>query len=60
MIKYFILFFVGLSIGCKSVELDTIDEVIPALEKQNNLLFSEPNIARKSVTKDDYELEQYN
>ena len=41
--------------GCKSSQPQTIDEVIPTLDEENNLLFeSMPlNVARKSVTHPD-------
>ena len=51
---YLFIFIFGL-MGCKSSQPQTIDEVIPTLDEENNLLFeSKPlNVARKSVTHPD-------
>ncbi len=56
--KYIITTLSALTIiGCSSVApKDTIDEVIPALDEENDLLFKAipSNVARKSVTHEDY------
>ena len=59
MKKLFLFIFILGFIGCKT-PTQTIDEVIPALDEENNLLFeSVPlNLARKSATKEDYTIKE--
>ena len=56
---YLFIFIFGMA-SCKSTPVEvqprTIDEIIPALDEKNNLLFDllPLNVARKSVTHKDY------
>lgn len=60
MKKLYLFIFIFGTVGCKStpaeIEPYTIDEIIPALDEKNNLLFNSLplNVARKSVTRKDY------
>lgn len=61
--KYAVLILIIIGAGCQSTKEPqprTIDEIIPSLDIENNLLFENPpmNIARKSVTRKDYECDE--
>tara|TARA_B100000287_G_scaffold347580_1_gene335467 strand:- start:270 stop:458 length:189 start_codon:yes stop_codon:yes gene_type:complete len=59
--KYIVLILIIIGTGCQSskeVQPKIIDEIIPALEKENNLLFVNPTLARKSITIKDYTVEE--
>tara|TARA_B100000131_G_C17954877_1_gene547984 strand:+ start:420 stop:620 length:201 start_codon:yes stop_codon:yes gene_type:complete len=55
MNKLYLFIFIFAMVGCKSSSPTTIDEMVPALDEENNLLFeSVPlNVARKNVVHPD-------
>tara|TARA_Y100001973_G_C5200244_1_gene337106 strand:- start:2451 stop:2651 length:201 start_codon:yes stop_codon:yes gene_type:complete len=55
MNKLYLFIFIFTMVGCKSSSPTTIDEMVPALDEENNLLFeSVPlNVARKNVVHSD-------